>query len=1286
MVDTQFWQRVQEVFEHAVAASGQERAAILDQECAGDPELRTQVLALLDYDARAGADFLAPPRVELHAIAADATKPLVPGRTSQDHVTRMADAAAWVAELVGSKLGRYTLVRLIATGGMGGVFEARQDQPARAVAVKVLRPGFSAPSALARFRLEPEVLGRLRHPNIAQVFEAGVHADAQGPVPYFAMELISDAEPLNTYADAHQLSTAQRLELFAKVCDAVHHGHQKGIIHRDIKPANILVGRDGEPKIIDFGVARATDADIVMTTLQTHVGELVGTVHYMSPEQCEGDPAAIDTRTDIYSLGVVLFELLTGQAPYDMSGTSVYGAVRIIREQSPRRPSTIDRALRGDLESLLLHTLEKEPARRYASAADLGRDIRHFLAGEPLEARRDSGWYVLRSTVRRYRGIVATGVSIFLLLAIYAVSTTALWRNAQQQADHAAAARAETLRTLYAGSISGALAATANGDHRRATQLLEEAPPEHRGWEWRYLWGRTGQSLENLHPAESRGKTAVVVLSARQQALALARSRADQALEIYRTTPGAEPLEIPWELLGIDQEEARHGHVAVKAIAFHPDAAFLAIGTMHEREPQFKQWVHLLGQDADQYWLRVEWPVRSNTDQPVHLAFDPSGEMLAVTCEKNRAINVFRLSDILDPQVASEDPVPIATATGLAQYSGGVRWSPNGRWLGSWGAGAGRLCELWEVDELLRHGSGDPVARLAGHNHWVWAADFSPDSTRLATASSDGTIRVWDLAASVRAAAAQRSRRVRGKPAEIAVLTGHDGPVCAVAFDPSGRLLLSGGVDKTLRVWSLDVGQITPDGEQQPLLAWSERVVLRGHDAAVYGVGFAPSARAVSVDELGEIKLWDWRESQHVQLRGLRASMHVALFGPGGNWCLAASAYGEIIGWESSDAAPRLHAKLVGRTEKSVQVRDMVMWRQGHRAWLAAALEGPGPPIEPYGEAVIFEVNALRNTWHHHQLADTTGATWQERPTRLALSADGSRLVVMGESGCARVWDLAWNADNDTLESKWLRNLETGQVGNNQLKFVGGGGRWLVTARDAVNKQHDRTTLVYLWDVDRGELEKCFETEGLFESGINDLALCPQGSWLAAAGADGTIALWTIRYEEGRIPELQFRARLEGHTDWVQALAFHPSEPRLVSGGGDRSIRFWDLTSLRSVATLHAPLGAITDLAFDPSGRMLAVGSSGYFGVDNVVYLLDADVTPAERTRRAVTREVYRHYDQWRDDQIAADAASEEQVARIRTAATIDLAALIEAQQWSEEERAWALAVRERILLLRATR
>ena len=238
--------------------------------------------------------------------------------------------------LVGETVGGYRIKRVIAAGGMGVVYEAQQEQPRRVVALKVMRAGLASRSALRRFEYEAQLLARLRHPGVAQVYEAGTHDDGRARVPWFAMEYIPGALDLVSYAVKNKLSTEQRLELMAKVCEAVQHGHQKGIIHRDLKPANILVDTSGQPKVIDFGVARATDSDLALTAMQTDVGQLIGTLQYMSPEQCEADPHDLDMRSDVYALGVVLYELLTGALPYRVSQKTVMESARTICEEPAR--------------------------------------------------------------------------------------------------------------------------------------------------------------------------------------------------------------------------------------------------------------------------------------------------------------------------------------------------------------------------------------------------------------------------------------------------------------------------------------------------------------------------------------------------------------------------------------------------------------------------------------------------------------------------------------------------------------------------------------------------------------------------------------------------------------------------------------------------------------------------------------------------------------------------------------------------------------------------------------
>ena len=316
---------------------------------------------------------------------------------------------------------------------MGVVYEAIQEHPRRTVALKIVKQGIASRSALRRFEYESQILARLRHPGIAQVYEAGMHDDGSGGVPFFAMEYIPAARDLIEYARSKDLSTRERLQLFEKVCDAVHHGHQKGIIHRDLKPANILVDTTGQPKIIDFGVARATDSDLAMPTLQTDVGQLIGTVQYMSPEQIDADPHDIDTRSDVYALGVVLYKLLTDKLPYDVSGTVIYEATRMVREEQPEKLSTIDRHLRGDIETIVLHALEKDRDRRYQSAIELASDIRRYLDNRPIHARPPSLGYTFRTFVKRNKIGVGAVAAVFIALVSGIVGTTSQWRRADEQ-------------------------------------------------------------------------------------------------------------------------------------------------------------------------------------------------------------------------------------------------------------------------------------------------------------------------------------------------------------------------------------------------------------------------------------------------------------------------------------------------------------------------------------------------------------------------------------------------------------------------------------------------------------------------------------------------------------------------------------------------------------------------------------------------------------------------------------------------------------------------------------
>jgi len=371
-------------------------------------------------------------------------------------------------------IGHYKIQSVIASGGMGTVYKAVQEKPRRAVAVKVMKAGLASGSALRRFEYESQLLGRLRHPGIAQIFEAGTHNDGTGDLPYFAMEYIPNAKAITDYVKTKKLPTRKRVELFTQVCDAVHHGHQKGIVHRDLKPGNILVGPNGNVRVIDFGVARSTDSDMALTGMQTDVGQLIGTVQYMSPEQCEADPHDVDTRSDVYALGVVLYEILCDALPYRLDNTPIYEATRLIRETQPQRPSTLDAKLRGDLETIVLKALEKDRDRRYQSTAELAQDLRRYLSGDAIMARPASLGYQLRVFARRNRGLLVAMATVVLALVAGAVVSTALYfrgetsrLQAEQQQQKAEAAQ------TYLGDIVSAINPVEFGEQIRVSDLLD---------------------------------------------------------------------------------------------------------------------------------------------------------------------------------------------------------------------------------------------------------------------------------------------------------------------------------------------------------------------------------------------------------------------------------------------------------------------------------------------------------------------------------------------------------------------------------------------------------------------------------------------------------------------------------------------------------------------------------------------------------------------------------------------------------------------------------------------
>ncbi len=400
------YQRIKELFARVCDLPPGQRAAFLEQACGDDDDLRHEVETLLAHDDRT-----LPVKQRFSAAAAL-------GLTGEQ--PRPPPQRGAPADPLPAQIGEFRIIRLIGQGGMGTVYEAEQSNPRRTIALKVIRPGIASEQVLRRFRFEAAVLGRLQHPGIAQIYQAGTATvrltDGRTvEQPFFAMEYIR-GRPLDEYAAARGLGTRARLGLLARICDAVHHAHQKGVIHRDLKPGNILVDERGQPKILDFGVARVTDADVQMTTLQTHVGQLIGTLPYMSPEQIAGDPHELDTRSDVYALGVICYQLLTGRLPCDLQGKTIPEAARLVAEAEPLPLSAVNRVFRGDLNTIVSKALEKDRRRRYQSACDLANDIRRFLADQPISARPATTMYQLRKFAQRNKAMVTVVVVAFVAL------------------------------------------------------------------------------------------------------------------------------------------------------------------------------------------------------------------------------------------------------------------------------------------------------------------------------------------------------------------------------------------------------------------------------------------------------------------------------------------------------------------------------------------------------------------------------------------------------------------------------------------------------------------------------------------------------------------------------------------------------------------------------------------------------------------------------------------------------------------------------------------------------
>lgn len=1138
-------------------ASAREIAAYLDEACGDDIKLRSRLEAMFEL-SQGSSTFMEAPLVRQLPTGIASEKP--------DTI-----------------IGNYKILQEIGAGGFGTVYMAEQLEPVqRRVALKILKPGMDTSQVVARFEAERQALAMMDHPNIAKVFDAGA---TEAGRPYFVMELVRGV-PITNYCSDEDLSSAGRLKLFIDVCGAIQHAHRKGIIHRDLKPSNIMVSpHDGEPviKVIDFGIAKAMQSRLTDKTLFTRFDQLIGTPAYMSPEQVEQNGLDVDTQSDVYSLGVLLYELLAGAPPFEAKSLVSAGYEemrRIIREKEPPKPSTrlaqtrsahpahtnqntTPRSLQGDLDWIVMKALEKDRQRRYETASAMADDVGRHLRSEPVLAGPPGVLYRLKKFVRRRKGLTTGIVSAAVLLLVGFVVMVMVNRELEQR-------EKETRLNLYAADMSNVSQALQTGDLGLARRILGRHHPRDgeedlRGFEWRHYWHLSRG--EYIRKYSGHGGVVTDIAYSPDNRL-LASVATDKVVRIWRL---GTPDSILTSFRVDDLKEGLRDFDFCEA-AFTHDSRYLALMVDNEQlvfydltEPTTPRRIEkfsgvrsfalsatrpeILIRGANNLKL-VNYESNDTREFGVEMIDNPcfvgadSGKV-AYLLPSGRGIGVLdvRSEEISEYPLEGGHPRRIAT-------------DPTGKFVAVCYV-FGRAFEVIDIATGQRR-VGPGVSDYSPLGGWARDAAFSPDGRTVAVCSSDRSVRLY--------------RTENG--ALIKRLLGHDNEVWRVEFAPDGSSVVSGGRDASILAWS--PRQETSGGTKvenwasfhprRPLClirspGYSGGVVRdlqTGADVQIpsdHILGFSSDGNRIvcarrqtairpSFDSLPELQIG----SEGAAVQRLQLLLH----------CNLATSI-SIDGDFGQNTYESVLAFQVSRGLPETGIVDRAMWESLHSGDKAA-----------YHDTLVYYQLDGREIGDGVQLENCRSYC-----KVMALASNGRWVVAPEFGGRVGIWDALSGERLQTIHIPVGERLPWRLDISPDGRLLGV-GMWVpgVIGR--------------LWDLESGREIRALELSAK-DSGsshqqkVRILGIAHDRSMVAAATLDGTVGIWDLKEQN---PVHVF----SGHTAGVRAGAFTPDGRTLATAGHNGIVRLWSLTTGMPVGTLDVGF-RVSLLTFKQDGSMLVAAS-----------------------------------------------------------------------------------------------